>query len=284
MDSVTVVKDIEFIQEILKLNDSQFAKKANVSRMSLNRWRNGKPISKDNLEKIYSFAFKSGLRINELKAQLFLDNQRKNEKILFHGARKQIEGNLSIEYSKKNNDFGKAIYAGEDFFQSASFVSNSMNSSVYIIRYKDTKSIKKIEYSVSEDWMLTIAHFRDRLSEYSNSDRLKLLIRKVENADVIIAPIADNQMFSILNDFVNGEITNMQCEKSLSATDLGKQYCFRSSKALKQVEILYECYLCEEEKEYYLNKKYEENSLGMQKVKYMKREYAGKGKYIEELL
>lgn len=284
MDNVTVIKDIKFIKESLGLSDSQFASKIGVSRMSLNRWQNGSKISNDNLEKIYSFAFNKGLRINEIKAQMFIDSQKNNEKILFHGAKNKIIGDFNLDYSKNNNDFGKAIYAGEDFFQSASFVSNSNNSRVYIIKYKENKNIKKIEYMVNEDWMLTIAYFRDRLNDYSSSKILKPLINKAKKADLIIAPIADNQMYSILNDFVNGEITNKQCENSLSATNLGKQYCFRNDKSLKQIDIVCECYLCSQEKEYYLQKKSEQTNIGMQKIKYIKREYAGKGKYIEELL
>lgn len=284
MQNVTLLKDIQFIKESLKLSESEFSNKVGISRMSFNRWKNdGAKISKDNIEKIYSFAYKSGLRINEIKAQMFLDKQNKITKILFHGAKEAIKGTLCLDHSKENNDFGKAFYVGEDYFQSASFVSNSNDSRVYIIEYNINNSLKTIEYNADENWMHTIAYYRGRLKNINNPKILEL-IDKSKKADVIIAPIADNQMYSILNDYCNGEITDKQCENSLSATDLGKQYCFMNDKSLKYVKILHECYLCKEEKEHYLSIKNQQSEIGLQKAKYAKREYAGKGKYIDEIL
>ena len=125
---------------------------------------------------------------------------------------------------------------------------------------------------------------KQRLNKYKDSKKIKKIIDRISCLDLVIAPIADNQMYSTLDEFVKGSITNVQCEKCLSATDLGKQYCFVSNKALKNIEILAECYLCKEERQEYLTQKNENIEVGGQKVKYIKRQYAGKGKYIEELL
>ena len=285
MQNVTVLKDIEFIRETLKLSVDTFCKKTSISRMTYYRWqKNEAEISKPYLEKIYSFAYEKGIRINEVKAQTYIDMCNSNEKIVFHGAKKPIDGKLDLDHSKENNDFGKAFYAGEDLQQSASFVANSDNARVYICKYTKKKNIKSLEYNVDEKWMLTIAYFRKRLEMYKESRIVKSLINKLKNVDLVIAPIADNQMYTILDEFINGNITNFQCEKSMSVTNLGKQYCFRTNKALEELNVVSECYLCEQEKKEYLVKKAESNNIGLQKVKYIKREYAGKGKYIEDLL
>ena len=132
--------------------------------------------------------------------------------------------------------------------------------------------------------MLTIAYFRGRLEQYKDSNILNDLSATVQNADIIRAPIADNRMFQILDEFIEGNITDLQCKSALSATDLGKQYVAVSEKGLKNLELIHHCYLCSDEKTDYLKEKEEFNRVSAQKVKFVKREFAGKGKYIEEVL
>ena len=43
----------------------------------------------------------------------------KKEDILFHGSKAGIDGKLSLDKSKKANDFGKGFYCGESLEQSA---------------------------------------------------------------------------------------------------------------------------------------------------------------------
>lgn len=50
-------------------------------------------------------------------------------------------------------------------------------------------------------------------------------------------------MFEIIDSFIDGEITDIQCQHCLSATNLGMQYVFVSEKALSQITLLERCYL-----------------------------------------
>ena len=61
----------------------------------------------------------------------------------------------------------------------------------------------------------------------------------------------------------------------LGRNDIGK---------ISKLSVKKRCYLCNEERAYYENIKNDRYVKGIQKVKYVMREYAGKGKYIEELL
>ena len=67
--------------------------------------------------------------------------------------------------------------------------------------------------------------------------------------DVIIAPIADNRMFDIINEFVENEITDEQCRHALAATNLGYQYVLKTVKAVDSISYLQEMYVCNKEKE-----------------------------------
>jgi hypothetical protein len=69
--------------------------------------------------------------------------------------------------------------------------------------------------------------------------------------DYVIAPAADNRMFRIIDEFIAGKITDVQCREAIACRDLGNQYVFLSEKALKNVKILMRCYLAEKEKEKY---------------------------------
>ena len=48
------------------------------------------------------------------------------------------------------------------------------------------------------------------LDEYKEHPTIKMLAEQSRDCDYIIAPIADNRMFQIINSFINGEITDEQ--------------------------------------------------------------------------
>ena len=91
-------------------------------------------------------------------------------------------------------------------------------------------------------------------------------------------------MFQIINSFIHGEITDEQCKHCLAATHLGYQYVFISEQSIRQVKLIERCYISNNEKEYYKNIREEDVKLGDDKVKLAKRQYRGKGKYIDEIL
>jgi len=285
MNNYDYIKDIDIAKDLLNMNETEIASFIGIPRSTLNKWRKGDcQISRTYLEKVYSSIFRKCPYINRTKEQMYCDMNNKNALYLFHGAKKDIEGELSLSHSSSKNDFGKGIYLGDSLFQSASFVANYPESSVYICKLENLNKCKVVQYDVDTEWMLTIAYYRGKLSRYENSKYLKDILLKMNHADIVIAPIADNRMFCILDEFIEGEITDIQCRHALSATDLGKQYVLVSEKSMKQLSIVHHCYLCREEKESFLLEKEKSGEIGSQKVKLAKREYAGKGKYIEELL
>lgn len=280
-----IVDDLDYVKEYLDINDTELSNLLNIPRSSFYNWRNNRTtISRNQYEKVYSFIYDKGIKINNLKSQLYKDRETKNKIILFHGAKKEIKGNIDLKHSKQGNDFGVGFYLGKNLLQAASFVSNNMNSNVYICEYCRNKDLKTKEFNVDEEWMLTVAYYRGRLANYKISNKIQKIINKIDKTDIIIAPIADNNMYQIIDSFVSGEITDIQCINCLSASDLGKQYVFLTNEALKSLQIKERCYLCGEERKYYEKIKLENNINGRQKVKYVMRKYAGKGKYIEELL
>ena len=277
-------KDIKSIRELLNLSQSEFANQLGVERVTISRSELGKTEpSPKLLESVYAYSFNKKIKINKLKEMFWRDDLGNNSKLLFHGAKGEIIGNIDVHHGRNNNDFGQGFYTGESYEQAISFVSGFNNSSVYYLSFDD-KDLKCKRYEVDQEWMMTIAYYRGTLDEYKNHPKIQALVKESRDCDYIIAPIADNRMFQIINSFIAGELTDEQCKHCLAATNLGMQYIFISEMAASQVKIVERCYISANEREYYKNIRLEETKLGDDKVKLAKRQYRGQGRYIDEIL
>lgn len=280
-----VGNDVKVICALQNISQSELAQQIDVSVSTLQRWENGSMVpSEKKLGLLYSYANHHKINLNKIKEQLYKEEYAMDgHVVLYHGAKEKIQGELDINKGKNNNDFGRGFYCGESLLQSAMFVCAYPNSCVYAL-VLETSDLRAIKYEVNQEWMLSIAYFRKRLDRYKNSSVIKKLIARLSDVDYIIAPIADNRMFQIIDSFIEGEITDEQCKHCLASTNLGMQYVLRSEKALSQLKILERCYLCENEKKSYLENRISDSKISEDKVKIARIKYRGKGQYIDELL
>lgn len=279
-----VADDINLICKLLNMSLSQLSNNIGIDENTLFRVINKETfLATRNCEKLYQFIFKQNIMINKIKEMMYEEERKNDEVILYHGSKSEIIGPITLYNSRKNNDFGQGFYCGKSYEQSASFVENFFDSSIYVLKFKPN-DLKKVEFSVNTDWMLIIAYYRGRLDNYKDNKKLINLIKKVENADYIIAPIADNKMFKIIDSFIDGDLTDEQCKYSLAATNLGNQYVFKTEKSLKYITILERLYFVNEEKNLYKIKKIENSKISDDKVKIVKIKYKGIGNYIDEVL
>lgn len=283
---MNLTNDISIICGVLQLSEAEFAKKLGVSIETIDNWKKGinKP-SVANLEKFYSFAYSSKINLNNVYEQLFKEEKETDgQVVLFHGAKKDFS--LPIDFlsnSKATNDFGVGFYLGETFEQAANYISVLNRNFVYCFCL-NTKKLKIYKFGVDTEWMIAVAYHRGWLENYKNSPLVEKIVGKLPSYDIIIAPIADNRMFDIIAEFVEGEITDEQCKHALSATNLGFQYVLKTSKALGSIELLREMYVCEKEKSRCLGNRMLLAENGSQKVKIARIKYKNQGHYIEEIL
>lgn len=276
--------DLKAIREILGYTQAQMAEKVDVEPITICRTENGKTNpSRQLMEKVYAFAFDKKVQLNRLKEMLWLEKLPSNHKLLFHGTKSTIEGQINPRFGRNNNDFGQGFYCGEAYAQAVSFVSGFQDSSVYYLDF-DNQSLKPKEYFVDQEWMMTVAYYRNALYDYKDNKIIKKIVNDSRNCDYIIAPIADNRMFKIIDSFIQGEITDEQCKHCLTATNLGKQYIFISDKSVKNLKIVEHVYLSHKEKKYYKEQRTSDSKLGDDKVKLARIQYRGKGKYIDQIL
>lgn len=277
-------KDMKAIREILGITQEEFAEKIGVEQATISRNELGKNLPSPQLmERVYQFAFDKKIQINQLKKMLWAENLASDHKLLFHGAKSEIAGEIDVTIGRTNNDFGCGFYTGESYDQSISFISNFNKSCVYFLDFNNV-DLRCKKYNVDQEWMMTIAYYRNALSKYAEHPIVQKLVAQSRDCDYIIAPIADNRMFQIINSFIDGEITDEQCKHCLAATNLGYQYVFVTPKSTKHLKIVERCYVSSNEKEYYKNIKSSDAKLGGDKVKLARITYRGKGHYIDEIL
>ena len=277
-------EDCKLVRAMRGHAQNDLAEQLGLGIATLNRWENRQTVpSAENLEKFYSHVYETGIRLNQIKEQFYKEETGKEEVLLFHGAKAGLNGRISPDVSRTNNDFGRGFYMGETFRQAALFVSNFESSCVYCVRLKNA-GLTAVRYSVDTDWMMTIACFRGRLNGRVSEQKQKEICAKALTADYIIAPIADNRMYQIIDNFIDGEITDEQCRHALAATELGMQYVIKSEKAAKQATVPERCFLCSPEKRSFISDRSNDLKLAEDKVRAARIKYRGKGKYIDELL
>ena len=277
-------KDFKAIRDVLDISQKEFAKVLDTEQKTISNIESKDSYpSKTIVESAFTYAFKKDVKINKLKELLCRDNLSHNEKLLFHGSKGEIKGDIDVNFGRGNNDFGKGFYTGESYEQAISFISTYDDPSVYFMSFDDS-DLKCKRYSVDREWMMAIAYYRESLDKYENHPSIEKIIKESRDCDYIIAPIADNKMFETINEFIEGNLTDEQCKHCLAATNLGMQYVFLTEKAASRLKIVERCYVCDKEREHYKKLKEDYRKLGNDKVKLAKAQYRGIGKYIDEVL
>lgn len=279
-----ISEDLLLVRKMLQISQQDIADAIGVDKKTITRIENKESIpSYSTLNKIYDYFFLKGIRINAIKEMLYKEELGEKEILLFHGTRTEIKGNISPYVSRDKIDFGKGFYCGDSSSQTISFVKKIPESSYYVISFKD-EGLKSIKFEVNQEWMLAVAYFRGSLQEYKDHPLIKKIVKKIENSDYIIAPIADNRMFRIIDQFIEGLITDEQCKHCLAATNLGYQYVFLNEKAVSKLTILERLFISSNEREESDILQTKDQQMSENKVKLAMIKYKREGKYIEEIL
>lgn len=283
MKTFDIKKDIKTIRIIFNLTQTQFAYEIGLSRSNIARYESETIFPNASaLERIYQYPYKKNFYLNKAKEMLFMDN-KKDDLLLFHGAKYEIKGQIDYRHLNGKKDFGAGFYLGDSLDSSSSWICEYKTGSVYSFYFKNHTKMKYIEFKVDREWMYAILYFRGMFNEYIPNDEVLGVIEKIENADYIIAPIADNQMYDTLTAFSLKQITDEQCLHALSANNLGKQFVIKTQRAVDNLVLIERMYLCEKEKEDYLNNKNIISNQGRNKASLSIEKYRRKGKYIDEI-
>lgn len=236
------------------------------------------------LESIFNYAYNHNLDINEIIWQYRLDEFRNDSvNVCSHGSRRNIVGDIRVDIESDSSDFGSGFYVGQDISQAGMWVAGEPDSSIYIFSF-DESDLTKAQFNVGVDWMIAICYFRNMIPQYANHPKVQEILNRVNNCDYVLAPIADNKLYEVIESFVNEEITDLQCLYALSATHLGYQFVLKTEKAVQNLELLDHLYFCAVEKSMYNRESDVEENTSLHKAFMAKKRYKDTGKYISELL
>lgn len=275
-----IKKDVNTACGSSLLTEDEFAKKAGISLRTLQDAYND-VHTLTTIEKIYNAIYELGLRLNLVKSEIYKEELRKNEILLFHSSKSGIT-TISKNDSRDNCDFGNGFYCSDLYSSAMCFIESYNNSSIYYFK-TNLKDLDYIEIPASIERMILVCYFRGSLKQYQNHPKLVSYLDKIKDNDLIIAPIADNRMFQIMADFGKGNITDVEAIHALSASRLGKQYIFKSDKALNKLKFLERVYCSKNEREESKKLTEDRKKVIETKLHLAKREYRHQGVFIDEV-
>lgn len=275
-----IKKDVNTACDSSLLTEDELAKKAGISLRTLQDAYND-VHTLTTIEKIYNTIYELGLRLNLAKTEIYKEELGKNEILLYHGSKSGIT-TISKNGSRDNCDFGNGFYCSDLYSSAMCFIESYDNSSIYYFK-TNLKDLDYIEIPASIERMILVCYFRGSLKQYQNHPKLVSYLDKIKDKDVIIAPIADNRMFQIMADFGKGNITDGEAIHALSASRLGKQYIFKSDKALSKLKFLERVYCSKNEREESKKLTEDRKKVIETKLHLAKREYRHQGVFIDEV-
>lgn len=161
-----------------------------------------------------------------------------NDILLFHGSRGGIEGPVRPE-SRERCDFGRGFYLGENPMQVKGLISGDAAPVFYEVKLKLSEIPEnKILRLDGMDWIYAVLANRKKCEEFNKLNISKKWIKKLNNYDVIIGPIADDRMNVAIQRFSDYALTDKGLEHCLQSVDYGNQYVLKTEFACSKVEII----------------------------------------------
>ena len=247
-------EDLKSIREILGFSQSELAEKIGVEQVTISRTELKKTEpSARLLEAVYSFAFDKNIKINKLKEMFWRDDLGANEKLLFHGAKTEIDGEIDIHKGRKNNDFGQGFYLTTSKELAESFLRTSIAKAIATGTIEEGQKfgyISTFEFNLSGnlethifenadvDWLHCIAAHRKK----------KMFIeveREMARYDIIAGKIADDATNATLTAYLAGVFGTAGdkeaddfCIRQLLPNKLKDQYCFKTESAIECLKFV----------------------------------------------
>lgn len=161
--------------------------------------------------------------------------------VLFHGTPVKFE-QVDIDKSRTNTDFGKGFYLTTIFEQAVEWAGKQRSTKIvtkklssyshtYVLKFAlDFERFKKLTIKIyegyTEDWLDKIYECR----MYGRKD--------TEKNDITIGPMADNNIYVILEQYEAGIIGKADTLELLKFEKANMQIAFHTDKSLKTIKYI----------------------------------------------
>ena len=201
---------------------------------------------------------------------------------LYHGSKSGIQGNIA-PISRGRCDFGRGFYMGTDRTQPLTLICNYENSKLYTLK-ANLSGLKILDIEVGLDWALLVAYNRGKMESIKGTSIYNHFKNLTDGYDMVIGYIANDRMFTVLDRFFRGDITDAALIHSLSALKLGKQYVAITEKACSQIQIMEETALSANDLETLKIASEKNRKQGIALADEICRKYRREGRFFDEIL
>lgn len=270
------------------LNQQEFAKKLEVSSATVNRWENTKAApNKLAQTKLYEFCKENNIPVAEMTLQRIHHeaaslNVKDDRIILYHGSKSGIRGKIA-PISREKCDFGAGFYMGTEPMQPLTLICDFKKSRFYIVSIK-LNGLAKLEIPADLEWAMIIAYNRGKMESIKGTDVYEKYRHICENKDILIGSIANDRMFFVLDNFFQGNITNLALIKSLSALQPGRQYVAVTQQGCDAVRIEKEIPISYLERRFLQDISEENRTKGISMANDICRNYRREGLFFDEIM
>ncbi len=142
-------------------------------------------------------------------------------------------------------------------------------------------------FSNPMDWAFFVLYNRNMLEDFEgiqNTQFYKNLANIANNKDIIIGPIADDNMTMIMEQFVDETITDKTFMECIRCINWGSQYVAKTKRACEQIEIIKKEKITTEKRESYYKNEADRRRENNKKLKTTRKQYRREGKYLNEIL
>lgn len=160
--------------------------------------------------------------------------------ILYHGSRGGIEGKIR-PISRERCDFGKGFYMGQSPEQAKGLVVDDPEPYFYTLNLKlseiPERRILKLQ---DDDWLYTVLACRKKVRDFSELSIARDALTRLKDYDLVVGPIADDQMNEAMRAFTNGALTDEGLKCCLQRVRYGDQFVALTDFACSKIEIISE--------------------------------------------
>ena len=202
--------------------------------------------------------------------------------VLYHGSKSGLDGDIQ-PISRELCDFGRGFYMGTEKLQTLTLVYNFPRAKLYTVNV-DLTDLHVLDLEVGIDWALQIAYHRGKLESIKGSELYQKCSITLRDCDIVVGCIANDRMFTVLDQFFSGDITDVALVNSLSALELGKQYVALTGKACSKIEILDEKLIESDERDFFRLESKKLRQEGIRKAEEICRKHRRDGRFFDEII
>ena len=279
---------IKTIRNHAGLSQQELADRLGVTFATINRWENAKAApNKMAQTKLYDFCKEMAIPVYDILIQN-IQYEAKNlpvsddRMVLFHGSKSGIVGRIA-PISREKCDFGAGFYMGTEPMQPLTLICDYEKAKFYIVSIA-MEGLRDLDIPADLEWAMVVAYNRGKMDSIKGTAMYEKYRMLCENKDIMIGSIANDRMFYVLDNFFQGNITDLALVKSLSALQLGRQFVAVTQTACDLVRIEKEIPLSYLEKRFLRDVSEANRVKGVSMADDICKNYRREGLFFDEII